>query len=240
MNVPSYFLTMENVQAQKDARFIVCAFDMADLDSIQPSWAAALAAATAAAGPAGFTRAILINNSGSLGDMSSCADLPSLSSLRAAMDANITGVMWMTSLFLKWMQSAAGPVSTGEPSLIINVSSLAAIKPFPTQLTYCVGKAARDMLHAGLAEELQQAQEAGRLRCAVKTLNYAPGPLDTDMQSELRDSSTLLPSTRTFFIQMKAEGTLVMPTQSAMKCARLVQANRFTSGAHIDYYEEEP
>jgi hypothetical protein len=39
----------------------------------------------------------------------------------------------------------------------------------------------------------------------VKTLNYAPGPLDTDMQRELRESDTLDAGARDMFAKMKAE-----------------------------------
>lgn len=39
----------------------------------------------------------------------------------------------------------------------------------------------------------------------VKTLNYAPGPLDTEMQRELRESDTLDAGARDMFAKMKAE-----------------------------------
>ena len=47
-----------------------------------------------------------------------------------------------------------------------------------------MAKAGRDMLHAVVALEEPAP--------AVKTLNYAPGPLDTDMQVGARSSATVL------------------------------------------------
>jgi NADP-dependent 3-hydroxy acid dehydrogenase YdfG len=89
----------------------------------------------------------LINNAGSLGPIDLVHDLSSVSELRRAIDANVTAVMWLSSLYLKFVQALDAEHH------VVNVSSLAAIKPFESQIVYCVGKSARDMLHAGIAAE---------------------------------------------------------------------------------------
>lgn len=73
---------------------------------------------------------------------------------------------------------------------------------------------------------------------AHKTLNYAPGPLDTDMQTELRESDTIHQPTKEWSVDAFKEGKLVTPEASAAKCIKILQENRFESGAHIDYYDE--
>lgn len=66
--------------------------------------------------------------------------------------------------------------------IIVNVSTLAAIQAFPSFGIYCMAKAAREMFHKVLAEEQKSTPENG-----IKVLNYAPGPLDTDMQTQIRE-----------------------------------------------------
>lgn len=75
-------------------------------------------------------------------------------------------------------------------------------------------------------------------KLSIKTLNYAPGPLDTDMQKEIRDSSPH-EEQRAFYIEMKEQGTLLKPEQSAKKMIKLLEENSFENGAHIDYYDLE-
>jgi sepiapterin reductase len=149
----------------------------------------------------------------------------------------VTACIWLTSLFLRWLGGAVATPHTPS-SAVVNVSSLAAIQPFSTMLVYCAGKAARDMLHKGVAEEASLATAAGTMP-AVKSLNYAPGPMDTDMQGELASSATLLAESRAYFASLKAEGKLVMPDDSAAKCARLLAADTFVSGSHVDFYDSE-
>ena len=73
----------------------------------------------------------------------------------------------------------------------------------------------------------------------VYTLNYAPGPLDTDMQAELRSSSTLDSESREWFIKMKEDGKLVDCAASAEKCVRLALSESSPSGSHVDYFDKE-
>ena len=63
---------------------------------------------------------------------------------------------------------------------IINISSLLAVKPFAGWSLYASGKAARDMLHSVIASEEPSD--------SVRLLNYAPGPLDTEMQKSVRET----------------------------------------------------
>jgi sepiapterin reductase len=122
--------------------------------------------------------------------------------------------------------------------VVVNVSSLAALEPLVSHGLYCVGKTARDMFHSCLATEAEtEAEDLGHLQPELKTLNYAPGPMDTDMQRELRSSELVHPSMRASYAAMKEQGTLVDAEASAAKCVGLVFRNRYESGAHIDWYD---
>ena len=115
---------------------------------------------------------------------------------------------------------------------IIHVSSLCAIQAFPSWGTYCTGKAARDMFHQVVAAELTAEKIEN-----IKTLNYAPGPLDTDMQKHIREEPRSDLATRQFFIDMKAEGKLIDPEVSADKLYTVLDLNTYGSGSHVDYYD---
>lgn len=100
---------------------------------------------------------------------------------------------------------------------------------------YCAGKAARDMYHAVLAEECNVVPFC----CpTISIMSYAPGPLDTDMQKEIRESATVDHDTRSFFISMKDEGKLVNPLASAEKLVKLIACGNYVTGSHIDYFDK--
>lgn len=65
----------------------------------------------------------------------------------------------------------------------------------------------------------------------LRVLNYAPGPMDTDMSREIRTVEQYEDDLR--------NKRLVDPKLSAEKCVRLALGNRFTTGSHVDYFDEE-
>ena len=65
----------------------------------------------------------------------------------------------------------------------------------------------------------------------LKVLNYAPGPLETDMARELRSQAEYEDDVKS--------GRLIDPKISAEKCVKLVVTGRFESGAHVDFFDSE-
>lgn len=126
--------------------------------------------------PDRYSRAVLVNNAGSLGHISFVDELPSLAKLKSEMDFNVTSALWLSSRFTS-LFGACGPpegraLPRNEPlattlsaedvpgsgavtgdttcassNLVVNISSLAALKPFGSWGGYSAGKAARDMFH---------------------------------------------------------------------------------------------
>ena len=84
------------------------------------------------------------------------------------------------------------------------------------------------MYHECFAKELEGADH----KANIKILNYAPGPLETDMTTEVRACESLDRSLKTSFQQR-----LVDPGESAAVMVRLVLENAFVSGSHVDFYD---
>ena len=125
----------------------------------------------------------------------------------------------------------------------------------PSRRTPCVSNDARSpRYHATLAEESSAAAAAaatgvGDRLLRTRFLNYAPGPLDTDMQAKVRGSAAMHAPLRAQFVELHATGGLVSAPASAGRCVRLVldggdaggggDGDGFAPGAHVDYYDLE-
>ena len=88
---------------------------------------------------------------------------------------------------------------------------------------------ARDMFHRSLALECPP----DRLR----VLNYAPGPMDTGMQRQIREEMPDDSELKRQFREMFSEGRLVNPKDSARRLVRLLRRDQYENGAHVDYYD---
>lgn len=124
------------------------------------------------ADPGLYSRAVLVNNAGSIQPIGPADAFPSLAALKNHIDFNVTSCLWLTSQFAslfgahgstdcldKTTSDEKQPVVCDAESTataggrsscngaIVQVSSLAAVKPFKFWSCYAAGKAARDMFH---------------------------------------------------------------------------------------------
>ncbi|XP_061732778.1 sepiapterin reductase a [Nerophis ophidion] len=167
-------------------------------------------------------RLILFNNAGSLGDVSRySSSFTSMAEVDAYLSFNVSSALCLTANVLQ-----AFPKQPGLQRCVVNISSLCALKPFPSWVLYCTGKAARDMMFKVLAEEDPD----------LRVLNYAPGPLDTDMQLVAR-TQTAEARTRQAFADMNAQGQLLTCEASCAKLIKLLLEDKYKSGDHVDVYD---
>ncbi|KAI8647447.1 hypothetical protein BD408DRAFT_408570 [Parasitella parasitica] len=169
-----------------------------------------------------ITDAVLINNAGSIGDLSKKVGSYDASEIQDYVDLNITSYISMVTGFIKLFHN--GLINT----TIVNISSLLAVEAFPNWGLYATGKSARDMLLKVVAKEDPR----------IRTLSYAPGPLDNDMQQHVRETLGDQEQ-KQLYTQMANEGNLVNMKDSATKLCSLLEGNKFKSGSHIDYYDPE-
>jgi len=207
----------------------VVPMDLGALDTLAATWEEKVMGGALRGVP--WARGILINNAGSPGPISYVRDLglespTGVSALRATLDLDIASPILLSSLFLKALRKGGAPASP--PSVVVNVSSLAAVAPFASLGLYSITRAAKDMLHRVIGEEGQG---------AVLTLNYAPGPMDSELQVEIRNHPDTHGPTKAFFKDMEAKNTWVDKDVSAALCAKLVGEGAFKDGEHLDFYD---
>ncbi|XP_789849.2 sepiapterin reductase [Strongylocentrotus purpuratus] len=175
--------------------------------------------------PDEFQRFLLIHNAASMWDVSRYAGQSTTSDLRSLQDfcmLNITSALLLTSHYLKTF-----PQRNGASRTIVNISSLAALVPFPGCSVYCMGKAARHMLFRTIALEEPD----------VRVLNYDPGAVDTAM---FRDNATNNASVdvRQMLERLENDQQLLKPDQTAAMLLSILEKDAFESGAHLSYSDD--
>mmetsp|Transcript_286 Transcript_286/g.471 ORF Transcript_286/g.471 Transcript_286/m.471 type:complete len:237 (-) Transcript_286:240-950(-) len=225
----------KDMYPDKDTSVTVHTADLADITALEEKMAPIFTNISSEE----YARAILVNNAGSIGQIGMAQDLGrfSLEGIRRTVDVNMVASTWMTSRFAsifggpapKEGASTEEKSSGAPPSVVVQVSSLMAIQPFPTFGMYCMTKAGVDMFNQVLAAENSPEK--------LKVLNYAPGPMDTEMTKLMLDDDGMHEPTRKMMRTMRDENKMVPSDESAEKCVGIVLKNEFTSGAHIDFYD---
>jgi len=165
--------------------------------------------------------AIVIHNAGTIGqDGRKITDLYDIDEMSSYYRLNLFHIICLNSVFKDCFPSSR--------MVYINVSSILALRPMVTWGHYCGGKAARDAVFRVLAVEQPESI----------VLNYAPGPLDTNMIDQLLADERTDPVVRTSFEQMKQDGSLLQPADSAAALVALLRKQNFKSGDHVDYYDD--
>lgn len=153
----------------------------------------------------------LVNNAGVLGDIAHVGKLKN-KSLKEVFNVNFIAPALLTNEFIRKYHPLEGC-----HKLILNISSGAGKKPTDGWASYCSSKAALDMFSEVVSVEKQKDHNN------LKILSVAPGIVDTDMQSEIRESDKENFSRLEEFIEYKKENMLVSPEKVASKLIYIMQ-----------------
>eukprot|EP01118_Nematostelium_gracile_P008839 TRINITY_DN2945_c0_g1_i1.p1 TRINITY_DN2945_c0_g1~~TRINITY_DN2945_c0_g1_i1.p1 ORF type:complete len:255 (+),score=77.27 TRINITY_DN2945_c0_g1_i1:41-805(+) len=200
----------------KDSVITIDELDLADLNNLD----AQIDSKFSKINKNDYSKVIAISNSGSAVPLKTISAIESVQEIRSVIDMNITSCVVFNSKVLRKFD---------DNIILVNVSSLCALKAFHSVGIYSLGKAARNMLMSIIDVEAKEDKKN------IKTLNYAPGPMDTDMQRQMREESSHQ-DTREFWTDMHKQGKLVNPNDSAAKMAKIISGD-FVSGSHVDYYD---
>lgn len=170
-----------------------------------------------------FNTCVIFHNVGSLGNLAvETGKMDNIGELRQYYDLNVFKVISLNTQFLKVFEEIESRV------IIVNITSLCAIKPMGGMAYYCSGKAAREMYFKVLAEEKKH----------IKVLNYSPGPVETSMIDYVL-AEAVNDNLKEVFASFKRQGTLLKPEATAKKCLRVLLAGKFSPGEHVDYFDDE-
>ncbi|XP_022822858.1 sepiapterin reductase [Spodoptera litura] len=170
-----------------------------------------------------FATSVIFHNVGSLGNLSVETErMENVEEMRHYYDLNVFNVISLNTQFLKVFEEVEDRV------VIVNVTSLCAIKPMSGMASYCSGKAAREMYFKVLAEEKKH----------IRVLNYSPGPVETSMIDYVL-AETVNANLREVFTSFRSQGALLKPEITAKKCLKVLLQGKFSPGEHVDYFDDE-
>lgn len=170
-----------------------------------------------------FDRVVVVHNVGSIGNVSQCAnEMIDLNIWRSYYDLNVFVPAILNGVVMKIFNE-----NTHTEKTVINITSLFAMQPGRTTGYYCTGKAAREMFFKVFALENPQ----------VDVLNYAPGPVDTDMFhtvcEDIADKDV-----KKQFNDMLTKKTVLTAEQTVNRLLTVLREHKYNSGDHVDYYDE--
>ncbi len=180
-------------------------------EAILQQWSIDLADATAAAERLeawlrdqrdACTSATLINNA-ALAGRASPIDEQDAASLAAVVRVGLEAPILLTRAFLR---AARG---WNVPLKVLNISSGAGQRALAGTAAYCAVKAGLD--HFSRVVALDEAHRP----MPAKIVSLAPGVIDTDMQTELRESDPRMFPEQPRFAAMKTSGQLASPAAAA-------------------------
>ncbi|KAJ0174449.1 hypothetical protein K1T71_009557 [Dendrolimus kikuchii] len=170
-----------------------------------------------------FNTCLIFHNVGSLGNLAvDTGRMEDVEELRQYYDLNVFNVISLNTQFLKVLEDVEDRI------VIVNITSLCAIKPMSGMAYYCSGKAAREMYFKVLAEEKKH----------IRVLNYSPGPVETAMIDFVL-AEAVNDNLRDVFTSFKNQGTLLKPEGTAKKCMKVLSLGKFSPGEHVDYFDDE-
>lgn len=163
----------------------------------------------------------LINNAGRIGKISSLENLKTADIAKTIQLNTITPLV-LSSLFISILEK------TNCKKQIINISSGAAKTPYQGWSVYCTSKAGVDMMTKTIANE----QIA--IKNSVKCVSIYPGVVDTNMQTDIRNTQEKDFNSLQRFKDLKENNELYSTEFVAEKIYTIDTKNQLKSGDIVD------
>ncbi|MBN3752568.1 SDR family oxidoreductase [Paraburkholderia sp. Tr-20389] len=168
----------------------------------------------------GAQTALLFNNAGTVQPIGP-VEAQDVAAIAQAVTLNVSAPLMLASAF-----ATASPGASDRR--IVHISSGAARHPYAGWSIYCATKAALD--HHARSVALDQNR-------ALRICSVAPGVVDTNMQAEIRGTELERFPMREKFEELKRDGKLSTPEESAGKLVDYVLSETFGAVATADVRE---
>ncbi|XP_063706933.1 sepiapterin reductase-like [Culicoides brevitarsis] len=170
-----------------------------------------------------FEQAFVVHNVGTTGDVSKRAkNCNDVKEWQENFTCNVFSVILLNNLFLE--------VFSAIRRYVVNITSKCGVDAFEGMAFYGPNKAAREMFFRNLAAE-------ERADTNLQILNYAPGPVDTDMLTFVAEK-TLSEGIREWYKEGMKSGGVLTTEQTTKRLLGILESGKYESGAHIDYFDE--
>jgi NAD(P)-dependent dehydrogenase (short-subunit alcohol dehydrogenase family) len=164
-----------------------------------------------------WQRTALVNNA-ARGDLLTPLDRIDPAGLLAVLAVNTVAPVWLMGFIAR---HAAAETAVR----IVNVSSGAAVTPFPGLAAYCTSKAALRMAGQAFAAELDAASRSIAAPADTAILSYQPGIVDTPMQTAARSADPAEFPSAQLFRDFHARGLLVPPDAPASEIVAFLESD---------------
>jgi NAD(P)-dependent dehydrogenase (short-subunit alcohol dehydrogenase family) len=162
------------------------------------------------------SRVALVNNAATAGFLGTMESLDA-GLLTRMYNLNVTAPAWCMGFVSRHCDKSAA-------LRVVNVSSAAAVHPFPGMAAYCSAKAALRMAGMVLAAEWESTVPNAPTRKNAAVLSYEPGTVDTAMQDYARSHSTTDFPWVGMFTSMRERGVLVPADQPAIDIVEFLES----------------
>ncbi|KYN27820.1 PREDICTED: sepiapterin reductase [Trachymyrmex cornetzi] len=172
--------------------------------------------------PDAFDRMILIHNVGSMGDVSQAVN--------DICDVNVWREFYDLNFFIPAVLNTVAMNTFNNKTIkkiVINITSLYGIQAGIGCGQYCSVKAAREMYFKVFALENPD----------VNVLNYAPGPVDTDMFTMVCEK-IIDTKVKKAFNEMREKKTVLTTEQTVNRLVQVLKEHKYNSADHVDYYDK--
>lgn len=193
------------------------ALDLSDTEALEKTFSEILQAIDLQQ----VTGVFLINNAGLLAPMKPIQKA-SGSEISRHINVNIVAPMIISAVFIREL------ANLNVRKRILNISSGAGKNPYFGWAAYCTSKAGIDMFSRTISVEQKAAANP------VEVVSFAPGVVDTEMQSEIRSTNETDFINLPRFKEMHEAGVLQDSKTVGKFIADYLQSDRFEDGGVVD------
>lgn len=153
---------------------------------------------------------LLINNAGIIHPIRVIGEAEASEQIVRCINVNLTAAILITDRFVRETEGWTAPRK------VMNLSTGAASKPVEGWSAYCAAKAGLEMFTRCLVSEQRSSANP------VKVVSFAPGVVNTEMQTEIRNAQVEHFPELARFVEMKEKGQLREPEFVAAQILRLL------------------
>jgi benzil reductase ((S)-benzoin forming) len=168
-----------------------------------------------------FASATLINNAAIVPEVAPLREV-SYPDIAQCLRIGLEAPMQLTAAFLNATNGWSAPRK------VLNVSSGNGRRAMGSQASYSAAKAGMD--HYSRCVAIEESLKTN----GAKICSLAPGVIDTDMQTQLRDADPNAFPDRDMFLKLQSEGVLLSPQDAAIRLLKYLNRHDFGTNAVAD------